>query len=251
MDSLVTQFNQPGFIEHDPISIPHQFSLKQDIEISGLFAAVFAWGNRKTIINKCQLLLDKMDNAPYQFILHHTQSDLKVFSDFRHRTFNVTDLLYFISFLRFHYQQNESLESAFSLHLSNNDPTIENALIGFHNYFISQEYFPERTKKHIPTPINHSACKRINLYLKWMVRNDGCGVDFGLWESIRPSQLICPLDVHVGREARVLGLLKRKQTDWKAAVELTSNLRKMDFEDPVKYDFALFGLGILHKTGYH
>jgi uncharacterized protein (TIGR02757 family) len=236
------QFNKPGFIENDPISIPHTFSKKQDIEIAGLFAAVLAWGQRKTIIRKCKELLERMDNDPHNFILHHKEKDLNRFDGFKHRTFNSTDTLYFIESLRTFYRKGNSLEDAF--YISAGDTTIEKGLVQFHREFFSLEDHPHRTKKHLPTPERKSTCKRINMYLRWMVRSDNNGVDFGIWKRISPSQLVCPCDLHVDRVARKLKLIRRKQTDWQTALELTENLRKLDPNDPVKYDFALFGLGI-------
>jgi uncharacterized protein (TIGR02757 family) len=249
LDKKVIQFNNPSFIKDDPVSIPHLFSKKQDIEIAGFFAAIFAWGFRKTIINKSKLLLQLMDNAPYNFCLHHSDKDLKKIQRFYHRTFNDTDLLYFISFFKFHYSQNDSLESAFfntttTLTKSN---VIERSLNYFYEYFFSLEDIPGRTKKHIASPKKNSSCKRLNMYLRWMVRNDNKGVDFGIWRKTTPAQLICPVDLHVARVASRFNLLKRKQVDWLAAVELTEALRKFDKSDPVKYDFALFGLGIIEK----
>lgn len=247
LNSKVEEYNRPNFIANDPICIPHLFTKKQDIEIAGLFASVLAWGLRKTIINKCKALLDMMDNDPHNFILNHKDTDLKPFENFKHRTFNSTDTLYFIHFLKSHYQQHNSLESAFSQWIKPTDETIENGLIGFHNYFFDSEFAPHRTKKHISTPARKSACKRLNMYLRWMVRDDNKGVDFGIWNTIKPSQLICPLDVHVDRQTRRFNLIQRKQTDWKTAIELTKNLRKLDPVDPVKYDFALFGIGVMEK----
>jgi uncharacterized protein (TIGR02757 family) len=238
LDEKADKFNRPGFILNDPISIPHGFKKKQDREIAGLFAAVLAWGQRKTIISKCNELMDLMDRDPYSFILHHKDSDLKNLTAFKHRTFNTTDLLYFIEFLKWYYSKYQSLEDAFVAE------TIEAGLVNFHDLFFSLPDFPKRTIKHISTPARKSACKRINMYLRWMVRSDNKGVDFGIWRKIRPSQLICPCDVHVDRVARKLKLIKRKQVDWQTALELTASLRKMDPVDPVKYDFALFGLGV-------
>jgi uncharacterized protein (TIGR02757 family) len=242
LDEKTEKFNQRGFIEFDPVSIPHSFSKKQDIEISGLFAAVLAWGQRKTIVRKCQELMEQMDNAPYDFIRNHSDTDLKRFMDFRHRTFNPTDALYFIESLRSLYKQHVSLEDMFFT--SPADETVENGLVKFNQAFFSLPDFPHRTKKHLPTPERKSTCKRINMYLRWMVRSDDKGVDFGIWKKIKSSQLICPCDLHVDRVARRLKIIKRKQTDWLTALELTANLRKMDPIDPVKYDFALFGLGV-------
>jgi uncharacterized protein (TIGR02757 family) len=245
LDSKVEQFNRPNFIELDPISIPHQYKKKQDIEIAGLLTAVLAWGQRVTVINKSKELLAWMDNSPHDFLLHHKLVDLKPFEKFKHRTFNSTDALYFIEALKNIYGKHSSLEDAFLI--SADEPHIGAGLINFHNLFFSLDDFPSRTKKHISTPERKSACKRINMYLRWMVRDDHKGVDFGLWKKISPSQLICPLDLHVERVARKLKLIKRKQVDWETAIELTSNLKILDPADPVKYDFALFGLGIVEK----
>ncbi len=238
-------YNAPGFIENDPISIPHLFSKKQDIEIMGLWSAVLAWGQRITIINKCKELIHLMDNAPYDFILNHQENDLKRFTKFKHRTFNATDTLYFIRFFQNYYRQHESLENVFQVDQS--DINSERGLNNFYKVFFSLSDFPDRTKKHIAAPEKKSACKRINMFLRWMVRNDDKGVDFGIWKSIRPSQLVCPFDVHVDRVSRKLGLITRKQADWQTAVELTESLKEFDPEDPVKYDFALFGMGVEEK----
>jgi uncharacterized protein (TIGR02757 family) len=246
LDKKVDEYNRPSFIKDDPISIPHLFTKKQDIEIAGFFAATFSWGKRNTIINKSKELMQLMDNSPYQFITQHSEQDLKSFLHFKHRTFNTTDLLYFIHFLKHHYSDNNSLESAFfNNKIIEQLNHVEISLSSFHNYFFSLPDAPARTKKHISTPSKHSACKRLNMYLRWMVRNDKRGVDFGIWKKIKPSELICPLDVHVARVARHFNLLERKATDWQAAEELTANLRILDAEDPVKYDFALFGLGVM------
>jgi uncharacterized protein (TIGR02757 family) len=247
LDKKIEQYNQPSFITTDPISIPHLFSKKQDIEIAGFFAATFAWGNRTTIIQKSKELMQLMDMSPYDFCLNYSDADLKKLLSFKHRTFNTTDLLYFIEFFKMHYSKNDSLETAFSKWMSKKDKSIENALIGFHHYFFSLEQVPVRTKKHIATPEKGSTCKRINMFLRWMVRKDNCGVDFGAWKTIAPSQLVCPIDLHVARVAKRLGILKRKQIDWQAAIELTDYLRKLDRDDPVKYDLALFGMGSMEK----
>jgi len=247
LDRKVDEYNQPSFIASDPVSIPHLFSKKQDIEIAAFFASIFAWGNRTIIINKSRELMKLMDDAPHDFIISHNEKDLKRLLQFKHRTFNVTDLLYFILFLKHHYHRSNSLESAFTNWMNKKDPTIENALTGFHHYFFSLYDAPVRTKKHIATPVKNSTCKRLNMFLRWMVRKDNCGVDFGIWESISPSQLVCPIDVHVARVAKRFNLIQRKQIDWQTALELTNQLRKFDRHDPVKYDFALFGLGVGEK----
>lgn len=247
LDEKVEVYNQPGFIADDPVSIPHLFSKKQDIEISGFWAAVLAWGQRKTIIRKCRELFELMDNAPHDFLLNHQEEDLKPFLSFRHRTFNATDTLYFIEFLSWYYRQHSSLETAFSRFLKATDEHVGPGLIGFHELFFSLPDAPARTRKHIATPARKAACKRLVMFLRWMVRKDQKGVDFGLWEEIKPSQLVCPCDVHVDRVARRLGLISRKQTDWQTALELTDRLKEFDPEDPVKYDFALFGLGVEEK----
>jgi uncharacterized protein (TIGR02757 family) len=247
LDKKVAEYNQPSFINADPISVPHRYSKKQDIEIAAFFASIFAWGSRTTIINKTSELMRLMDDAPHDFITNHSDKELQKLLAFKHRTFNTTDLLYFLLFLKHHYAKNASLETAFSKWMNRKDDNTGNALIGFHNYFFSLEDAPLRTKKHIATPVRGSTCKRLNMYLRWMVRRDNCGVDFGIWKSISPSQLICPVDVHVARVARQLDMIKRKQTDWLTALELTEALKEFDGKDPVKYDFALFSLGIIEK----
>lgn len=243
LDSKVVLYNQPAFIEKDPICIPHSFTLKQDIEISGLFAAVLAWGNRTTIINNCRKLMGWMDNSPYDFILNHKDTDLKPFVTFAHRTFNATDLLYFISFLQHHYHKYPSLEDAFVSGKRYADANVEQALVHFHYYFFSIEH-PDRTKKHIATPQRNSACKRLNMYLRWMVRHDNAGVDFGIWKKIKPHQLICPLDVHVARVAERLGMMDNIKSNWNNALHLTTQLKQLNPKDPAIYDYALFGLGM-------
>lgn len=246
LDEKVATYNVPGFIENDPISIPHMFTHKQDIEIAGLFAAVLAWGQRKTIIKKCQELLSWMGNTPHEFMLNASDDDLKVFTQFKHRTFNATDCLYFVHFLQHFYRSNESLEQAFAPQTYESSDT-KMALTHFYDLFFSLPDHPHRTRKHIQNPAKKSACKRMNMFLRWMVRSDDKGVDFGLWKKIRPSQLVCPCDLHVDRVGRKLSLISRKQTDWQTAMELTTALRKFDPKDPVKYDFALFGLGVEEK----
>ena len=247
LDEKVFEFNRPEFIVDDPICVPHRFTKKQDIEIAGFFTAVLAWGQRKTIIAKSLELMSLMDNEPHSFMLNHGNKDLKNMQFFKHRTFNITDLLYFISFLKLHFEKHESLETAFSNGLRTGDASVKNALIHFHEKFFSLSWVPARTKKHIATPARKSACKRLNMFLRWMLRNDDAGVDFGLWKNIKPRQLLCPLDVHVEKVARSLGLLTRKQTDFQAVEQLTNELRQFDSNDPVKYDFALFGTGLLEN----
>lgn len=248
LNNSFEKFNQIDFIKDDPVQIPHQFSKQQDIEIMGFFAATLAWGQRISIINSCKKIVDFFEHAPHDFILNHTDKDLKKMEKFVHRTFNSTDLLYFIHFLKKHYQSNKSLEAAFTQNFSEAEKNTEKALINFHNFFADDEFFPSRTRKHVATPARNSACKRLNMYLRWMVRKDKKGVDFGIWKTIKPAQLLIPLDVHVERVARNLKLVKRKQRDFKTVLELTNTLRKIDPNDPVKYDFALFGLGILEKN---
>ncbi|MEO6849160.1 MAG: TIGR02757 family protein [Mucilaginibacter sp.] len=263
LDSKVSQYNRPDFIKNDPVCIPHLFTSKQDIEIMGFWAATLAWGQRITIINKCKELIAMMDGAPYDFIMNHQEPDLKKLLHFKHRTFNDIDTLYFISFFRYHYSNHDSLEDAFilpniplvissdsekSMKRQPDDLSpIEMYLNHFRNYFFSLPDFPHRTKKHVSSPSQKSTCKRLNMFLRWMVRKDNCGVDFGIWSKIKPSDLIMPCDLHVDRVARKLNLITRKQTDWQTAVELTERLREFDPTDPVKYDFALFGLGIEEK----
>lgn len=237
-------YNQPSFIKDDPICIPHLFTKQQDVEIAGFFAAIFAWGNRTTIINKTRELMQLMNMQPHQFCLNHTSAALKKLSGFKHRTFTADDLYYFIEFFHQHYNKHESLETAF---FPTKGMTVEQGLNQFKNYFFSFEHL-KRTEKHVSAPMQKSTCKRLNMYLRWMVRDDKKGVDFGIWKNISPADLICPVDVHVSRIARQYGLLHRKQDDWEAALELTANLRNLDKNDPVKYDFALFGTGVMeHK----
>lgn len=247
LDKAYSEFHSADFIHDDPIQIPHRFTEKRDIEIMAFLASILAWGQRKTIINSCNKLLNLFENKPYDFISSHSDEDLKKLIGFKHRTFNDTDLLYFVSFLKFHYNGAQSLEGAFTMKFKTNEEHVGPALICFHNYFTSLDFFPSRTRKHIATPERKSACKRLNMFLRWMVRTDSEGVDFGLWKQIKPSQLLCPLDVHVENQARTLGLIRRKQRDFQTVVELTRALKEFDPEDPVKYDFALFGLGIAEK----
>lgn len=247
LDRKLALYNNPAFIKNDPISIPHRFTKKQDIEIAGFFAAIFSWGNRTTIINKSKELMQLLNNAPHYFCLNHTNNDLKKLLTFKHRTFNATDLLYFIEFFKMHYSKHHSLEIAFTKWMHKKDETVENALKGFYHYFFSLPDVPERTRKHIASPEKNSSCKRLNMFLRWMVRQDNKAVDFGIWKNISPAQLICPLDVHVIRVSQQLNILQNNKTDWQAALELTDYLRTLDKADPVKYDFALFGTGVMEN----
>jgi uncharacterized protein (TIGR02757 family) len=233
-------YNQPAFIESDPIAVPHLFKLKQDIEISGFLSATIAWGNRKSIIRNAFRLVQMMDNSPYDFLLHAKPQDFMPFLRFVHRTFNGEDCLFFLTSLQHLYRQYDSLEPLFS---TMNENGAAHAISHFRDEFLSTDHL-DRSEKHIANPSVGSAAKRINMFLRWMVRCDERGVDFGLWKSIDPAKLVCPLDVHAGRVARSLGLLHRQMNDWNAALELTETLRTFDPADPVKYDFALFGLGL-------
>ncbi len=245
LNEKVAAYNEPSFIENDPITIPHQFSKLQDIEIMGFWSSMLAWGQRKTIINKSNELIQLMDGAPHDFIINHEEKDRQRFLGFKHRTFQVIDTLYFLEFFQHFYKNNNSLETAFSQFINPEDEHVGNALKGFHELFFALPDAPKRTRKHVATPIRKSTCKRLNMFLRWMVRQDDKGVDFGIWKTISPRQLLMPLDVHVDKVARKLHLLDRKQTDWQTVLELTEKLRKFDKKDPVKYDFALFGLGVL------
>lgn len=249
LDVAAELYNRPSFIPKDPISVVHRFSRLQDREIMGFWTAMLSWGQRPTILKKADELVRLMGGEPYAFVMQHTPEDLASMLHFRHRTFNDTDLLYFLAFFRHHYERHESLESAFLRGHHPDDPTVEGALDGFHQAFFSLDHVPQRTRKHVSAPFRKSACKRLNMFLRWMVRQDDRGVDLGLWTGLRPDQLVIPLDVHVERIARHLGLLSRKQSDWQAAVELTEVLKHFDPTDPVRYDFALFGLGVLEKPG--
>jgi len=235
-------FNRVSFIEDDPISIPHLFTDTKDIEIAGFMSATIAWGQRKTIIKNANKLVELMDMAPYQFVTEHLPKDLKRFNDFKHRTFNGTDAQFFIASLQNIYHNHGGLENVFAIHSQNMQLSIAN----LKSIFFEIEH-PSRTQKHVSDPLKNSAAKRINMFLRWMVRKDNRGVDFGIWNSIKPSDLMCPLDVHSGNVARKLGLLSRTQNDWKATVELTKKLKQFDREDPIKYDFSLFGLGVYEK----
>ncbi|CDF79098.1 conserved hypothetical protein (DUF2400) [Formosa agariphila KMM 3901] len=241
LDEKVILYNNPKFIESDPIQIPHQFTLKEDIEISGFLTATISWGNRKSIIKNAKSMMELLDNSPYDFVINHSEKDLESLNAFVHRTFNGDDLSQFIKSLNHIYTQHSGLEMLFSKYASTD--SLQPSIHEFKNVFFENPHL-QRTQKHISDPLKNSAAKRINMYLRWMVRNDNTGVDFGIWNSLSPSQLSCPLDVHSGNVARKLGLLSRKQNDGKALLELDTALRALDENDPVKYDFALFGLGV-------
>ena len=240
LDEKVDFYNRPDFIESDPIQIPHRFSIKEDIEIAGFLSATIAWGNRKMIINNASKMMDLMGNSPYDFVMSHSSEQLEGFDKFVHRTFNSTDFKTFITGLQHIYTNHNGLEALF-VKVENN--SLQKNISDFKKIFFEVEHL-QRTQKHISDPLNNSAAKRINMFLRWMVRNDTAGVDFGIWKNVSPSYLSCPLDVDSGNVARKLGLLTRKQNDAKAVLELDTNLRILDPNDPTKYDFALFGLGV-------
>ncbi len=244
LDEKVIIYNNPNFIETDPIQIPHKFSLKEDIEIAGFLVATIAWGNRKSIINNGNKLMDLMGNSPYDFVVNFSENNSESLSDFVHRTFNSEDLIFFVKSLQNIYRNHGGLEAAFSKYAEKD--SLQMSIHQFKKTFFEIPH-STRTQKHISDPLKNSAAKRINMFLRWMVRNDNAGVDFGIWKSISPSLLSCPLDVHSGNIARKLKILKRKQNDGKALKELDFVLRKMDPTDPVKYDFALFGLGAFER----
>lgn len=244
LDYKVQEYNHPKFIETDPIQIPHQFSLKEDIEIAGFLTATIAWGNRKSILTNANSLMQLLDNAPYDFVMNYREEDLATLEKFVHRTFCGADLQFFIFSLRNIYQNHHGLEGIFTQFAEKDN--LQNSIHQFKKIFFELPHL-SRTKKHISDPLKNSAAKRINMFLRWMVRCDSAGVDFGIWKQLHSSQLSCPLDVHSGNTARKLELLNRKQNDAKAVTELDEALRKMDRNDPVKYDFALFGLGVFER----
>ena len=244
LDCKVLQYNNPTFIESDPIQIPHRYSLKEDIEISSFLTATIAWGNRKMIIKNANEMMELLGNSPYDFVMNHKTSDLDKFDGFVHRTFNSEDFKYFIKSLKNIYLNHEGIESVFQKHVD--ETSVQPAIHKFKTIFFSINHHT-RTQKHVGDPMKGSAAKRINMMLRWLIRDDNAGVDFGIWKTISPSILSCPLDVHSGNIARKLGMLTRKQNDAKGLFELDNNLRKLDPKDPVKYDFALFGLGVFEK----
>ncbi len=241
------RYNRPDFIADDPIGLVHAFDDPRDREIVGFWIAMLAWGRRATIIDKGHQLIERMGGEPYRFVMEHGGNDETVrreFADWKHRTFTLTDTRYFMQWLHGYYVRHDSLEDAFVRHLKPNSENIEPALRGFHDHFFSLPEAPHRTRKHVATPERKSRCKRLCMFLRWMVRNDERGVDFGQWRRIRTDQLCMPLDVHVERVGRSMGLLQRKQCDWRAVVELTENLKQFDADDPTRFDFALFGMGV-------
>ncbi len=244
LNKKVTQYNNTDFIETDPIQIPHLFSKKEDIEISAFLSSTIAWGNRTMIIKNATKIIDFMDRSPYDFIVNHKEEDLAVFDNFVHRTFNNIDIKYFIQSLQNIYINLDGMESLFTP--KDQEATMKEALGRFRDFFFSIDH-PIRTEKHISNALKGSASKRLIMFLRWMVRQDNCGVDFGIWNSISPSKLTIPLDVHSGKVARALGLINRNSNDWKALEEIDVHLRKMDPKDPAKYDFALFGLSAFEK----
>ena len=244
MDIKYEEYNNTSFIENDPIQIPHKFKTKEDIEISGFLTATIAWGNRKSIINSSKRMMELLENDPHNFIINHSDNDLKSLLGFVHRTFNGYDFIQFVKSLKNIYCNHGGLEMVFLNNMKDN--SLHNSIHQLKNIFFEIEHL-KRTRKHVSDPFKGSAAKRINMFLRWMVRKDDKGVDFGIWNSINQKNLSCPLDVHSGNIARKLGILKRKQNDHKAVLELDNSLRKYDESDPVKYDFALFGIGVNEK----
>jgi uncharacterized protein (TIGR02757 family) len=244
LDEKVELYNRPAFIESDPISIPHRYTVKGDIEISGFLAATIAWGNRKMILRSSARIMDILEDSPFDFIVNSSDCELDQAVRFVHRTFNLADLAYFLKALRHIYRNKGGLETIFDTYKTSD--SLQPAIHELHKIFFELPH-EKRTERHVSDPFKGSAAKKINMYLRWMIRKDNKGVDFGIWDSISPSILSCPLDVHTGNIARKLGMLKRKQNDSKAVSELDVVLRSFDSEDPVKYDFALFGLGAMEK----
>ena len=245
LESKTEEYDLPFFIAEDPISIPHRFSQKEDIEVSGFLTAIISWGRRPAILKSAQKLMQLMDYAPYEFIIGADSLDLKRITGFVYRTFNSSDLLFLIEALRHLYLGKGGLESVCRSYFRETGE-IKGLITGLRRELLGTTHLV-RSEKHLAAPAKGSAAKRINMFLRWMIRRDDKGVDFGLWKSISPAALMIPLDVHSGNTARGLGLLQRKQNDWKAVEELTEKLRKFDPEDPVKYDFALFGTGVYGK----
>lgn len=244
LDAKAMQYNRPEFLEGDPLQVPHRFSKREDVEISGFLTATIAWGNRKSIINNATRMMELLDEAPHDFVMGHGPGDLKRLLPFVHRTFNGGDLVYFVESLGNIYRVHGGLEALFTK--NQGVDSMQGTISKFKEVFFELPHLA-RCTKHLSDPLKGSAAKRINMFLRWMVRQDGNGVDLGLWEGISPAKLSCPLDVHSGNVARKLGLLTRGQNDAKALMELDKGLRSMDREDPVKYDFALFGLGVFES----
>ncbi len=245
LDFKVSQYNRTDFIPSDPISIPHSFLRKEDIEISGFLTAQISWGNRKAIQKSANELMERLDNAPYDFIQNAGKKEFLLLATFYYRTMLPGDMVFFLRSLQNIYQNYGGLEKLFAAGFKINGSAF--GAVEYARQFIFRLPHEERYRKHFPSPLRGSASKRIHMYLRWMCRKDNSGVDFGIWSSIPQSELMCPLDLHSGKVARKLGLLRRKQDDRKAVEELTTELRKFDPKDPVKYDFALFGLSVFKK----
>ena len=246
LDLKSQQYNSFDFIKDDPIRIPHLFDKKEDIEISAFLTSIISWGNRKSIIKSAKKMMELLDFSPYEFIINSTKNEIKKLN-FVHRTFNTTDFQFFIISLKNIYLNHDGLENAFLI--KNKDEFLFKEISNFRKIFFSVKH-EKRTQKHVSNPLKGSSCKRINMFLRWMVRDDNKGVDFGIWKKIKPKYLSCPLDIHSGRIARKIGILKRKQNDHKAVIELDSFLRTLDVNDPVKYDYALFGIGVFEKLDF-
>ena len=246
LDEKTEQYNHLDFIDKDPVKIPHLFSEKSDIEISGFLTSVISWGQREMIIKNAVKLMEWMDNSPHQFICNYSRDELKIFQKFYYRTFKGEDCIFFLQSLKNIYSNYGGLQTIFEKNILKEDENVSGGIIQLKKFFFELPH-QKRTEKHLPDIIKNAAAKRMNMFLRWMVRSDDRGVDFGIWKKIKTAQLVCPLDVHTARVARKLGLLKRKQNDWQSAIELTNSLKKFDSKDPVKYDYALFGLGIFEK----
>jgi len=242
LEEKADQYNRPSFIDGDPVSIPHMFSRPENIEISGLLAASIAWGQRTTITRNARELVRRMDGDPFDFLMNFREEDLQVFRGFKHRTFNEADCMYFMRSLHHIYTNSGGLRDLFRTAYQDSG-SIRSTLVRFREIFFALPH-PARTRKHVADPESGSAAKRLNMFLRWMVRKDERGVDFGIWDFISPADLLLPLDVHTGNVTRKLGLLKRLQNDWKAVEEVTAKLREIDPADPVRFDFALFGMGM-------
>lgn len=243
LEEKVDAYNRKSFIENDPVSIPHRFTSKEDIEISAFLTSTIAWGNRKAIIKGAISMMELLENDPHRFITEHTSADLKKIKPYVYRTFNHVDFLAFISALKYIYNKKGGLERCFASETDSFE-----SISNFRKLF-NQQFSAARTHKHVSNPDKNASCKRLNMYLRWMVRSDNRGVDFGIWKCIKPSQLMVPLDVHTGNTARKLGLLKRNANDRKSVEEIMAILRDFDPVDPVKYDFALFGAGVDKTNG--